>query len=52
MATWKEFKEAVEKAGVKDTDIIAWIDVGSLPTQLLHLLDVSRNKDGEIEISE
>jgi hypothetical protein len=31
--TWKEFKEAVEREGVKDDDIIGYIDVNLSTTR-------------------
>ncbi len=34
---WKEFKEAVEKAGVQDSDDITSIDIGGGPAAWLRI---------------
>lgn len=66
MATWKEIKEAFDKLGIKDNDIIAYIDLGFLPTEVVisfhptgpktkkiditTLIAVDKNNDGWLEI--
>jgi len=37
--TWKEFKEAVEAAGVKDSDPIFFIDTGNFPESVSVSID-------------
>lgn len=31
MLTWKQFKEKLEKEGVKDDDVIGFIDIDGIP---------------------
>lgn len=36
---WKEIKEQIEAAGVKDQDVICWIRVGGLPIEVVRFPD-------------
>jgi len=48
--TWKEFKEEVEKQGVKDGDVIYGIDVWDL-THITSINCTKDEEDGEWEIT-
>jgi hypothetical protein len=39
MATWGEIKQAIEEAGVKDTDEVRWIDIVGLPDAIERFKD-------------
>jgi hypothetical protein len=41
--TWKEFKERVEEAGIKDNDKLFYIDTGNYPD--IEDLGINTNKD-------
>lgn len=49
-ATWKQFKEALERAGVKDDDEILYIETGTYPAQE-HLSVVVLEEDGVREFT-
>ena len=43
--TWAEFRKTVEETGVKDNDIVLYIDTGSYPS----ILDVTVDEEADGE---
>lgn len=49
--TWKEFKDALEAAGVKNDSELYYIDTGNNPDEKRINVTVEENKDGSSKFS-